>query len=124
MKRLLEGLLICGVIFFGAVTVAGFWVQLKTYDGLTQRYSTMPARFEGQGALTLGCALWEVPEAYPDETVQPAQLWFKETSGKSVFGLVALVPAPRNKGMVQIYGAHCAMSVDWSAMPDRERAKP
>lgn len=78
---------------------------------------TLPARFEGQGAFTVGCGLWEVPLVVPydDKNTnegKAALLFDGET-------LDAFVDS--YDGTFLIHGKACGISVDWRAFPTRER---
>jgi len=83
---------------------------------------TLPARFEGQGAFTLGCAFWDVPHltAYGDDNPRTDLVSLAVGGESTDVQAFAVIDGPR--GTAAISGSRCAVSVDWNAFPTRQRA--
>ena len=81
---------------------------------------TLPARFNGQGAITMGCALWYPASVTPYSKDNPNEQ-FAAVAFSTLEGLKAYIQGPM--GSVFVEGRECALSVDWSAIPYRERAR-
>jgi hypothetical protein len=83
----------------------------------------MPARFEGVGAFTLGCSLWDPRTVRPyDEENEHTGLVFLSianssdgATGPPGLDLFAVIDGPT--GTWQISGKQCGVSVDWSGIP-------
>jgi len=73
----------------------------------------LPAYFNGQGAFTLGCALWDETYVTPYGP-ENARTDFAALSFDSE-GLLAFIDGPN--GTELISGKHCGISVDWRAIP-------
>lgn len=114
-----------GLVLF-LLLVAGGVIALNHYAPDAEPHEwTMPARFEAQGAFTLGCALWDVPKITPYSDENPndglalVQFGPDPTGRRSI---LAIIDGPRGTSIIS--GLDCALSVDWSAFPKAERPVP
>lgn len=80
----------------------------------TSKEWTLPAIFEGEGAITLGCALWSVPQVTEYSADNPNVGAFV-VQASDMSGLFALVDGPGGTELVS--GTDCAISVDWRRFP-------
>lgn len=78
----------------------------------------LPALFEttGGGAVTIGCALWDVPQPDPEDYNGDTHDYVLESDRDSLF-LVAVHAGHT----VLISGEQCGISLDWRRFPDKER---
>ena len=90
----------------------------------------MPARFEADGAFTLGCSLWDTPvlEPFSDDNPDIAMIsLFLNGDRESGYSVQAFIDK-RGDGMVLLTGTHCGVSIDWSSFDSQrqkgERPKP
>jgi hypothetical protein len=112
---LVLGISIGGAAAFGVYKVAAS-------DRPEWQEWTMPARFEGEGAVTLGCAFWDVPQVSAYGSENP-KLGFVGISVSGESGdIQALMAIDGPEGTAFMGGQKCAVSVDWSAFPSRFRA--
>jgi hypothetical protein len=80
--------------------------------------------FEGQGALTLGCAFWEVPTVQPyDADNQNLRTVLLQSIGDRD-GVQTFLVFDGPRGTVSISGSRCAVSVDWNAFPSTPIPRP
>lgn|SRR3990167_4736125 len=91
----------------------------------------MPAIFEHQGAITLGCALYDAPiikpygEAFPNGAINAYEGYASVQLQEGMFGdLEMRIIADAPRGTTIVNGYKCAISVDWSAFPKGERPWP
>jgi hypothetical protein len=82
---------------------------------------SLPARFEGHGALTLGCSFWDVPSVtgYSDENPRTDLVMVAISGERGDVEALFSIDGPHGTSFVG--GEKCAVSVDWSAFPERER---
>ena len=81
---------------------------------------TLPARFNGQGAITMGCALWYTASVTPYSEANPNER-YAAVVFSTVEGIKAYIQGPM--GSVLVDGHECALSVDWSNFVYEERRK-
>lgn len=85
--------------------------------------SHLPARFEGQGALTLGCSLWDTPwlDTSEDAKALPRRfvlLWMTpDPTGELSIHFSARHP----EGVVTVDGEQCGLSINWAAFGEPEK---
>ena len=82
----------------------------------------LPALFEGEGAVTFGCSLWEVPMVNPYGPDNPNEGFFAAQIAGSNEGLreaAIIVDGPN--GTTLISGQDCGISIDWRRFPTEER---
>lgn len=115
--------LVVGVlVIFAAIIVSA---ATSAVGVKTDKEWTLPARFAGQGAFTIGCALWgytsETP--YSEDNPNTGTIVLQIAGDKeNPAELVAFIDGPRGSRMIE--GSHCAISVDWSAIPTEQRPVP
>jgi hypothetical protein len=82
---------------------------------------TLPARFEGEGALTVGCAFWDVPSVteYGVNNPRLDSVVVGVSGDRGDVEALASIDGP--KGTAFVSGQKCAVSVDWSVFPTRAR---
>jgi hypothetical protein len=80
--------------------------------------------FEGQGALTLGCAFWEVPtvQPYNADNQNLRTVLLQSIGDRDGVQTFLVFDGPR--GTVSISGSRCAVSVDWNAFPSTPIPQP
>ena len=98
-----------GVLLAGAITI------VLTPDKATpDKEWTLPALFEGDGALTFGCSFWSVPRITPYDQENPRTGFVVVQAGgddANPISVLFLVDGPM--GTVAVSGEHCAVSIDW-----------
>lgn len=125
---------ILGMFAGGALLVSG--VSVYERSPAHPEWS-LPARFEAQGAVTMGCALWDVPQLTrfgddnPDTSSVGITLQGDQANG---YRILALIDRRSNGdpgdggGTFLIAGQSCGLSIDWSAFDHLrevgERASP
>ena len=107
-------------IAVGGAVVLGFSQFGSTHARGWEEW-TMPARFEGQGAVTLGCAFWDVPEVHAYSDDNPRLDYVEIGVGGESNDVKAIASIDGPEGTAFISGTRCAVSVDWSAFPNRRR---
>ena len=85
--------------------------------------SHLPARFEGQGALTLGCSLWDTPWIDTSEDAQalPRRWVFLVLAPDPSDELTVHFSARHPEGVVTVDGAQCGLSINWAAFGEPEK---
>lgn len=105
------------LIFAVAVAEVASLRATKPHTQVAPVQWSMPARFEANGAFTLGCALWSDPayEAFSDQNPDTGSVYVG-LSGDQENGLriVAYLDKP-DTGTVMLVGQSCGVSIDWSA---------
>ncbi len=102
------------------MTVFDFVVQDVMYYPVSSVAPTvvhelgLPGIFEGDGAVTLGCALWNVPMAGSE--FDDPQLFLLEGDENEL-----LLFTVHNGRLYIISGQHCGLSIDWRRFPMEER---
>ena len=114
MKYIIS-VLVLGLLWF--MSMGAIWFLNRT---ISDYEWTLPARFEAQGAITLGCALWDVPYVteYSDDN---PNVGFWGISG-SKEEMLLLVDGPQ--GSTIVHGNACGISIDWGAFPGEQRPVP
>ena len=106
MSRVLNTLLVCAAFFGGAL--------LMHYFGSERGNGVLLAgRFEGNGAFTVGCRLWDVPKIYPYGEDNPDTGTFLLSSDGA--GLILIFDGLQ--GTVLVSGQSCGASVDYRRFP-------
>jgi len=88
----------------------------------TDKEWTLPAIFEGEGAITIGCSFWGVPRVLPYAQDNPNQGFVLIQAGgdeTNPINLLLLVDGP--SGATAVQGDNCAISIDWRRFPTETR---
>lgn len=95
--------------------------RVTTAEPEVIREWALPARFEAEGAFTLGCSLWDVPliTPYGADNVDEGFAALQIGSGLRGLELLAYIDGPN--GSTLLSGMACGISVDWSAFPEVPR---
>lgn len=110
-------------VIYSALTVAsGFSGGRQTAPHADAAVSHLPALFEGQGALTLGCSLWNTPWVDTSEDAQALPrrwvlLWMSPEPGGE---LAIHFSAKHPQGVVTVDGEQCGLSINWAAFGEPE----
>jgi len=70
--------------------------------------------FEGQGTLTLGCALWQPAQTDPDEWPGDSKDFYLEADRGELFAIVVL---PGDGHARLLMGEQCGVSTDYTRIP-------
>ena len=112
-----------GSVAGAAIGGAGMFGLVKSNSSSAASWEewTMPARFEGQGAVTLGCAFWDVPHltAYGDDNPKLDYVNIVVGGDSGQVETFGSVDGPQ--GTAFLSGTRCAVSVDWNAFPTHAR---
>src|SRR5438477_5507805 len=119
MARRLLLMLAC-LLVLPAVFAAGFAFRSLTGKSAPKEW-TLPAQFEGQGAVTVGCAFWTVPQMrpYDGQNDNTGFVNLNSTGESGTVQTILMIDGPR--GTTTIGGDKCAVSVDWNAFPQTQR---
>ena len=77
----------------------------------------LPAAFTGDGAVTIGCQLWDVPAITPYGSLNPDVGFAAGSFSPDEF--LAIIDGPH--GSATLHGRNCGVSVDWRRFPTSER---
>lgn len=125
MGRLRVAVIFVGVVMYAALALGAYSegraqtaqdAPHAAQNGIAP-VSHLPALFEGQGALTLGCSLWDTPwiDTSAEAQDMPRRfvlLWMApDPSGELTIHFSAKHP----RGVVTIDGEQCGLSVNWAA---------
>jgi hypothetical protein len=92
---------------------------VREVPGPTREWA-MPGMFEAEGAVTLGCALWDRPTTRPydadNEDVGVVVLSMRG-SNRDYEGVTLLMLVDGPEGSVLVSGSKCGLSVDFRAFP-------
>lgn len=109
-------------LIFSLGLLIGLWIgsgekETKIETGFEWATSGL---FESQGAVTLGCALWDPPNIRPytdnELDVRPLADYYIVSSPNNT-----VLVAARTDGVATVSGLRCGISIDWRRFPTSPR---
>lgn len=122
-RALLAAAFVMATVFSGALGAYGGRQTAPSNQGAVRHF---PARFEGQGALTLGCSLWDTPWLDTSEEAQalPHRFMLLWLAPDPMDELTIHFAARHPRGVVTVDGSQCGTSINWAAFGAPEEYHP
>lgn len=115
--------IVAAIISFGLGNLYGLYLDPNRERGeVVHKEWATNGLFEAEGAITLGCALWEVPRLrLIEDSYLRVNQDFYLYADHDQYGSTLRLTVVHDLGVIDIEGKRCGISVDFRAFPDEAR---